>query len=213
MRLYDYAPSGNCFKVRLLLRFAGIDCELVPTDIFGGGTLTDGYGKLNPFRETPVLELDDGRALTQSGAILAYLAEGTAWLPGDRADRAAVLSWLLLEQERLSAVAGVRFRLLTGRWAPDAPEVAARHATARETLDVMEAHLSARTWLVGDGPTIADLSCFAYLSRADEAGLDIGAWPAVEMWLDRIRALDGFVDDFAPYPPEAHEQTGRSIYG
>jgi glutathione S-transferase len=213
MRLHDYAASGNCFKVRLLLRLARIDCELVPTDIFGGDTLTDAYARLNPFRETPVLELDDC-AIVQSGAILTYLAEGTPWLPEDRVQRAQVAAWLLIEQERISpGIAGVRFRLITGRWSPDDPQVLARQATARESLDVLAGRLGAFDWLVGDGPTIADLSWFAYLSRADEAGIDSGDWPPVAAWLDRVRALEGFEDDFAPYPPNAHEQVGASIYG
>jgi glutathione S-transferase len=83
MRLYDYAASGNCFKVRLLLALLGREYERVPVDIFAGDTLTDAFGALNPLRETPVLELDDGRVLTQSNAILWFLAEGTPFLPGD----------------------------------------------------------------------------------------------------------------------------------
>src|SRR5690349_3215953 len=100
MRLYDYAASGNCFKVRLLLAVLGRrDVELVPTDIFGGATLTDDYAAKNPVREVPVLELDDGRRLTESSAILWYLAEGSDWLPADAFGRASVVKWCSFEQE------------------------------------------------------------------------------------------------------------------
>ena len=75
MRLYDYAASGNCYKVRLLLALLGREYERVPVDIFAGETLTDAFGALNPVRETPVLELGPGTCIAQSSAILWYLAE------------------------------------------------------------------------------------------------------------------------------------------
>ena len=88
MRLYDYAPSANCLKVRILLGLLDRPYERVATDIFGGDTLTDTFGALNPLRETPVLELDDGTAIAQSNAILWCLAEGTPYLPAGAAARA-----------------------------------------------------------------------------------------------------------------------------
>ena len=89
MRLYDYDASGNCFKVRLLLALLGTEYERVPVDIFGGDTLTPEFGQLNPLRETPVLELDDGNVLTQSNAILWYSpkAPGTCHRPRSSAAR------------------------------------------------------------------------------------------------------------------------------
>ena len=81
MRLYDYAASGNCFKVRLLLGLLGREYERVAVDIFAGDTLTDAFGALNPLRETPVLELSDGRRLTQSNAILWFLGRGRRSCP------------------------------------------------------------------------------------------------------------------------------------
>src|SRR4051795_8639951 len=87
MRLYDYAASGNCFKVRLLLGMLGVSYERVPIDIFGGDTLTCEYEMINPLRETPVLELEDGSRLVQSNAILWFLAEGTDWVAGGREGR------------------------------------------------------------------------------------------------------------------------------
>ena len=116
MRLYDYAASGNCFKVRLLLGLLGRPYERVPIDIFAGDTLTDAYAEINPLRETPVLELDSGERLAQSSAILWYLAEGTPLLPEDALGRAQVAQWLSFEQERvMGGLGNPRFRLLTGR--------------------------------------------------------------------------------------------------
>jgi glutathione S-transferase len=206
MRLYDYAASGNCFKVRLLLGLLGVEYERVAVDIFAGDTLTDAFGALNPLRETPVLELDDGRRLTQSNAILWFLAEGTALLPDDAFERGEVAMWLSFEQERvMGGIGGPRFRALTGR-AFDA----ARLETGRGALRVLDAHLEARDWLVGAGPTIADVGVFAYSSRAGDAGLELP--PNVAAWLDRVRALPGFADDFVTYPDNARPGVSRSIY-
>jgi glutathione S-transferase len=208
MRLYDYAASGNCFKVRLLLALLGHDYERVPVDIFAGDTLTDAYAAINPLRETPVLELDTGEHLAQSAAILWLLAEGTAFLPADRFERAQVAQWLSFEQERImGGIANPRFRLLTGR---EGPGVQARLATGGHALDVLDAHLARREWVVGSGPTIADLALFAYISRAGDAGLEHP--PQVAAWLDRIRVLPRFVDDFVPYPDNARPGVSRSIY-
>jgi glutathione S-transferase len=208
MRLYDYAASGNCFKVRLLLALLERDYERVPVDIFAGDTLTDGYAAINPLRETPVLELAGGERLAQSAAIVWYLADGTAFLPEDRFERAQVAQWLSFEQERImGGIANPRFRLLTGR---EGPGLQARLATGRKALAVLDAHLADREFAVGAGPTIADLALFAYISRAGDAGLEHP--PHVAAWLERIPALPGFVDDFVAYPDNARPGVSRSIY-
>lgn len=213
MRLYDYDASGNCFKVRLLLALLGREYERVPVDIFAGETLTDGYARVNPLRETPVLETDDGEFVAQSNAILFYLAEGTGYLPDDPVARAQALQWTYFEQERvMPGLGGTRFRRLTGRAAADPALDARRFRTGVETLATLDAHLAARDWLVGDGPTIADVSVFAYTHVAGDAGFELERYPAVIAWLDRVRTLPGFVDDLAPYPENAHPGKGRSIY-
>jgi glutathione S-transferase len=212
LRLYDYAASGNCYKVRLLLGLLGRPYERVPVDIFAGDTLTDAYGRLNPLRETPVLELEDGDTLAQSNAILWYLAEGTPFLPGTRLERGRVLQWLSFEQERIMVgLGGTRFRRLTGRAELDPAADRSRFATGEAALETLEQHLSGRDVLVGGRVTIADVSVFAYTSVAPEAGFDLP--PRVTRWLDRVRQLPGFVADFVPYPENAHLGRGRSIYG
>jgi glutathione S-transferase len=210
MRLYDYAASGNCFKVRLLLGLLGREYERVPVDIFAGDTLTDAYAAINPLRETPVLELDSGERIAQSSAILWYLASGTPFLPESALERAWVVSWLSFEQERImGGIGNPRFRLLTGR---DRSSVEARLATGRGALSVLDAHLVGRSFVVGASPSIADLGLFPYISVAGDAGLDLSEWSQVSAWLDRIRTLDGFVDDFVTYPPNARPGAGESIY-
>src|SRR5829696_2089937 len=166
MRLHDYPASANCYKVRLLLALLGRPYERVHVDIFGGDTLTDAYGALNPLRETPVLELEDGTAIAQSPAILWYLAEGTSFLPATRAGRAQVAQWLAFEQERvMGPIGGARFRLLTGRATAHDPLIAGRLEDARGTLALLGTQLGGRRFLLGDEPTIADVAVFAYTSR------------------------------------------------
>jgi glutathione S-transferase len=210
MRLHDYAASGNCFKVRLLLSLLDQPYERVPVDIFAGDTLTAEYGALNPARETPVLELDDGTTLPESGAILWYLAEGTPYLPDDRLERARVLQWLSFEGIVLTApVAGARFRVMTGRTNDQTPAMLER---GREALAALEARLQGRDWVATDAPTIADIALYGYTHVADDAGFDLAAHPAICSWLERIRALPGYANDLIPYPPNARPGAGRSIY-
>lgn len=210
MRLYDYAASGNCYKARLLLALLGRDYERVPIDIFAGDTLTDEYAELNPARETPVLELDDGTILTQSNAILWFLAEGTAFLPETALARAQVVQWLFVEQERvMSGIGSARFRILTGR---DAAAIPARLALGESALAMLEAQLGGGEYLVGGSCSIADVSNFAYTHVAEDAGYRLADYPAVSAWLERVRARPGFVDDLVPYPDNARPGASRSIY-
>ncbi|MEN3281312.1 MAG: glutathione S-transferase [Solirubrobacteraceae bacterium] len=209
MRLHDYAASGNCYKVRLLLALLAQPYERVSVDIFAGDTLTDEFAALNPARATPVLELDDGQALPESAAILWYLAEGTPFLPDDRLARARVLQWLCFERALTPAVAGARFQVMTGREDDETPFLLAQ---GREALAKLDHRLEGRDWVAHEGPTIADVALYGYTHVADDAGLELAAHPAIEAWLDRVRALPGYVNDLIPYPPNARPGASRSIY-
>lgn len=210
MRLYDYSASGNCYKPRLLLALLGREYERVPIDIFGGDTLTDAYAALNPAREVPVLELDDGSVIAQSDAILWFLAEGSPFLPDDPLERAQVLQWLFFEQERvMTGIGGARFRILTGR----NPElVPSRLELAKSALEILEARLDGRSYLVGSSCSIADVSNYGYAHVAGDAGFDLGEYPSVAAWLRGIEALPGYVEDLAPYPDSARPGLSRSVY-
>jgi glutathione S-transferase len=209
MRLYDYAASGNCFKVRLLLSLLGREYERVPVDIFAGETLTAEFAALNPARTTPVLELDDGTPLAESAAILWYLAEDTAFMPAKRFDRARVLQWLCFERALTPAVAGARFQVMTGRTDSETPHLLDK---GRRTLATLDERLDGRDWVAADAPTIADVALFAYTHVADDAGFDLAAHAAICAWLDRVRALPGYANDLVPYPPNARAGRSRSIY-
>jgi glutathione S-transferase len=207
VRLYDYAGSGNCYKVRLLLALLHREYERVPVDIFAGETLTDAFAALNPLRETPVLQLDSGEVIAQSPAILWYVAEETPFLPADRIGRALVLQWLAFEQERvMGGIGGPRFRRLTGR-----PPIEGRLAIGEQALALLDSHLRDRDWLAGERCTIADVAVFGYGHLAADVGLAPGAH--VSAWMERLRALPGFVADLEPYGENARPGAGRSIYG
>ncbi len=190
MRLYDFLPSGNGYKVRLLLSRLRIPFTLVEKRIFEGETRTPEFLALNPNGRIPVLELDDGRRLAESDAILFYLAEGTPFLPAERFARAQVLQWMFFEQyshEPYIAVAR-RLRHMDGKPVPG--ELMER---GRQALGVMEGHLAGRRFFVGEAYSISDIALYAYTHVADEGGFDLAPYPSVRAWLARVAAEPGHV--------------------
>lgn len=213
LRLHDYPASGNCYKVRLLLAQLGREYERVPVDIFAGDTLSDDFGRLNPARETPVLEAEGADPLPESNAILLYLAEGSDFVSDDPRERAQTLRWLFWEQsEVIPGVAGLRFRLMTGRLAPDSPGMQRRRAGGESVLALLGDHLGDREFMVGERYSVADISLYAYVSVADEAGFDLSRHPAISAWLKRVEDTPDFINDLEPYPPNSQLGESRSIY-
>jgi glutathione S-transferase len=213
MKLYDYVASCNCYKPRLLLAQLGIEYERVPVDIFDGETLTDEFARINPARTTPVLETDEGGFIPESDAILVYLAKGTPFLPEDPFELAQVTRWLIYEQTYvMPLIGGLRFRLLVGRLEESDPRVARRRAAAREALLLLDDHLATREFFVGERYTIADIAIYGYSHRATEAGIDLAPFANVRAWFERVEAQPGYIEDVAPYPPNAAPGAGRSIY-
>lgn len=198
-RLYDYAASGNCYKVRLLLAQLGRPYERVSVDIFDGETLTDESAAKNPARSTPLLELEDGTFLAESNAILTYLAQGTPFMPSDPLGVAQVVRWLIFEQaDMMMTMGGLRFRLLTGRFTADSPDAVRRKAGAHDALRLLDEHLVGRSFLLGQNYTVADIAVYVYSHVAHEAGIAMGDYRAVQAWLARIRAQPGYMNDLEP---------------
>jgi glutathione S-transferase len=209
MKLYDYAASANCYKVRLLLAQLGREYERVPVDIFGGDTLTDEYAAINPVRTTPVLEDPPGTFLQESNAILLHLARGTAFLPDDP----QVYRWLFFEQaDVVPTMGGLRFRLITGRLSPGDPDAVQRREASYEVLALLDTELAQRDFLVGSTYSVADIGIYGYVHVADEARLDLDHFTSLRAWLARVQAQPGYMNDLEPYPPNARAGASRSIY-
>jgi glutathione S-transferase len=193
--LYGFSPSGNCHKVRLLLEQLGRPYRWVETDSSRGATRTPEFLALNPNGKVPLLVLDDGRSLAESNAMLFWLAEGSAFLPGDAWQRAQALRWMFFEQYSHEPYVAVA-RFIRG-WTPADSARRAELPRLRErghqALAVMERHLLAAPWFTGPQYGIADIALFAYTDVAGEGGFDLAPYPAIREWLARVRATPGFV--------------------
>ncbi len=196
LRLYDYLDSGNGYKVRLLLRQLGRPYELVEKDILRGETRTPEFLRINPNGRVPVLALEDGRHLAESGAILCYLAEGTPFLPEEPFARAQVLQWMFFEQySHEPNIAVLRFWAHLGERLPETSraQINERRAKGEEALAVMERHLADHPFFVGGRYGIADIALYAYTHVAHEGGFDLSGYPAVRDWLGRVATQPGYV--------------------
>ena len=194
-RVFGDMLSGNCYKIKLLMRFLGIEHEWVHVDILSGETRTDEFARMNSNAKIPVLQIADGEFLWESNAILNFLAEGTAFLPASGIERARVLQWQFFEQySHEPYIAVARFiNTFLGMPADRAEEFQGKQEGGRRALAVMEGQLEETPFLAGSSPTIADISLYAYTHVADEGGFDLQAYPGVSAWLSRIEALPNYV--------------------
>ena len=188
LRLHDHLTSGNGYKVRLMLTLLAIPFERIEYDIDRGATRTPDFLRLNPNGRIPVLEFDDGRILAESDAILAYLAEGTPYLPQDRFERALVLQWMFFEQySHEPNVATLRYWITHNVLTDERRAmVDGKRRAGYAALDVMEGHLADRRYFVGERYSIADIALYAYTHVAAEGGFDLARYPAMRRWLDRV---------------------------
>ncbi len=187
LTLYDYLPSGNGYKVRLLLSQLGLPFRLVEKDILKGETRTPEFLAINPNGRIPTLVLEDGRRLAESDAILFYLADGTRFLPEDRFARAEVLQWMFFEQyshEPNIAVARFWIHSLHKRKAWE-ERLKDKWRGGYQALEVMERSLATAPFLVGDRYTVADIALDAYTHVAEDGEFDLGRYPGIRAWLDR----------------------------
>jgi glutathione S-transferase len=205
--LYDHPASGNCMKARILLRQLDLPYERVTVDLFTGETRTSEHFGRNPDGRVPVLELDSGETIPESGAILTHLADGTAYLPDERIARTRVAQWMLFEQNRIEAeLAYARFLKLSGR-NEQMPEVYAnRLERGKDALIALDRGLSdGRDFVAGDY-SIADIALYAYVHCAADAGADTDSHDHVTSWLARVEATPRFENDLEPLPAHALER-------
>jgi glutathione S-transferase len=213
VRLFDYPGSPNCYKVRLALAELGIDYDRVNVDIFAGDTLTEEYGRVNPARTTPVLELDDGTRLVESNAILLHLSEGTELLPEDPVARAQAYAWLFFEQSRIVPFVGnLRFRIQTGRVDLGGERGQKELQLATGVCALVALQLEGREYAVADRFGIADIGLYGYLHCASDAGVDLAPFSALQAWIERVRSRPRHVADLVPIPDQTRPGQGRSLY-
>ena len=206
LTLYDYLPSGNGYKVRLVLKQLGIPYRLVELDIKRGETRTPEFLAKNPNGRIPLLEIpsENGGApvcLAESHAIISYLAEGSQLVPADRLDRARMWHWLCFEQYNLEPNLGtVRFWLVSLRKSPQelGEKLTEKVDKGHQALAVLERGLTGRRFLVGDRYSLADIGLYAYTHVAPEGGFSLEAYPNVRAWLDRVAAQPGHEPITAP---------------
>ena len=195
MRLFDYLDSGNGYKVRLLLAQLGLRYDWTAVDIDTGETRTPQFLARNPNGRIPTLQLDGGTYLWESNAILAYLAEGTAFVPPTRLGRAQVLQWMFFEQYSHEPFVATP-RYIVRHLPKDHPrraELPARLEKGHAALGVMEQHLARHEFFVDGRYGIADIALYAYTHVAPDGGLDLAPYAAVRSWLARVAAQPGHV--------------------
>ncbi len=194
LRLYDYLDSGNGYKIRLLLSQLNTPFEYREVDILKGESRTAAFLAMNPNGKIPVLQLEDGTYLSESNAILFFLAEDTQYLPAERLSRGRVLQWLFFEQySHEPNIATRRFMLKHVAGAARSPDALQRKLNAGyQALDIMEEHLGQRDFFVGGSYSIADIGLFAYTHVADEGGFKLSGYPNILAWCERIRSQAGF---------------------
>lgn len=200
-RVFGDIHSGNCYKIKLLMNQLGIEHAWVHVDILKDETRTPAFLDMNPNGRIPVLDLGDGRRLSESNAILNFLATGSPLLPDDAWARALVLQWQFFEQyshEPYIATSRYILRYL-GNPPERREELARRRAPGYQALDVMERQLAKTPFLVNERYTIADIALYAYTHVAHEGGFELEPYPAIRRWLDAVRRQDGYLGmDEAP---------------
>ena len=186
-RLYDSRFSGNAWKLRILMRELGIEFERVSLDLAKGEAESSEFAGISRFQRIPVLELEDGTHLIESGAIMLYLAEGSALLPADPVKRADVVSWLFFEQADLvKPLALPRFFHLRGMAEQMSEKIRETMEAGYVALGRLETHISQRTWLCDEEYSLADLAVYPYVALAPEGGYKMDRFPGIQAWLKRI---------------------------
>ncbi|SPJ32068.1 glutathione S-transferase family protein [Kushneria phyllosphaerae] len=194
-RVYGDQHSGNCYKVKLVMRHLSLPYQWTEMSVLSGDTHTPAFLQRNPNGKIPVLEMEDGTCLAESNAIICFLADGSELIPTTRLERARMLQWLFFEQySHEPSVASARFivRYLN---TPDErrQDLADRQREGHAALAVMEQQLTKTSFMTGDRFTLADIALYAYTHVAHEGGFDLSGYPAINAWLTRVSAQPGHV--------------------
>jgi glutathione S-transferase len=195
VKIYADIQSGNCYKIKLLTSLLSIDHEWIHMDILANETLTEDFLKKNQNGKIPLLELDDGRFLSESNAIINYLASNTELLPNDRFINAKIQQWQFFEQYSHEPFIAVARYIAKYLGLPDdrKADYESKQKGGHKALQVMEAQLQKTPYLVGNELTTADISLYGYTHVAHEGGFNLLEYPAIQKWLNRIQAHPKYI--------------------
>jgi glutathione S-transferase len=198
--LYCFAQSGNAYKAALMLTLCGADWAPRFVDFFHGETRTPEYRAINEMGEVPVLE-HKGKRLSQSGVILDYLAQTSRKFGGENEDaRREIWRWLLFDNHKLTSyIATLRYLILFAKTG-ETPVTEFLRGRVKSALNIVNQHLAPRAFVLGEAPTIADISMCGYLFWPDEFGVSWSDYPGIGRWLDRVAALPGWVHPYELMP-------------
>lgn len=193
--LYYFLPSGNSYKIRLLLKQLGIPFKRIEVNILHGETRTPEFLVKNPNGRIPVLKIASDKFIFESNAILFYLSKNTDFFPNDDWQQAQIMQWLFFEQYSLEPfIATSRFWIsILGKADKYQEAISQKCEPGYAALTVMEKHLSEHNFFVGEHYTIADIGLFAYTHVADEGGFDLTRFPAIQAWIERIKAMPKYI--------------------
>ncbi len=190
-RLYDYLPSGNGYKVRLVLRYLRLPYELIELDIKQGASRTQQFLAKNPNGRIPLLDVAGRGFLAESHAIITFLAADSLLMPNDAWQQAQMWQWLCFEQYNLEPNIGTaRFwRKSLGKTPEElGDKLTDKLAKGADALEVLERGLQGRSWLLGEQHSLADVALYAYTHLAPEAGLSLEPYPEIRAWIRRLEA-------------------------
>ncbi len=195
--LYQDPRSGNCYKAVLTAAHLGVPLKTVDIDVVSGATRQAEFLAKNPNGRVPLLELDDGKFLPESNAIIWYLSEGSKLIPADKFPRSQMLQWMFFEQyshEPYIAVARFWLKFVSKDKSKEKLNLLPEwHAKGNAALAVMDQHLAKREWFVADRFSLADIALFAYTHCAGDGGFELKAYPSVSRWLKQVEMVEAYV--------------------
>ncbi|WP_413163873.1 glutathione S-transferase family protein [Capilliphycus salinus ALCB114379] len=195
LKLYEYPSSGNCYKIRLLLTQLEIPFERIPVDILKRESRTAKFLSKNPNGRVPLLELEPGKYLPESNAVLYYFSQETPFFPTDKFEQAQVMQWMFFEQySHEPYIATSRYWISILRKPEEYKQaLEQKQPLGYAALGVMEQQLKEHPFFVGNNYTIADICLFAYTHVADEGGFDLTGFPAILDWINRVKQQPNYI--------------------
>lgn len=194
-KIFGDMLSGNCYKIKLLMQFLNIEHEWIHINILAQETHTEEFMQMNPNARIPVVELEKGKYLWESNAILHYFAEGSEFLPTEKYARAKVLQWQFFEQySHEPYIATARYiNKYLGLPQDREAEYHGKQVGGHKALFVMEQHLAENTFFLGNQATVADISLYAYTHVANEGGFDLSTYINIQRWFRDFERIPGYL--------------------